>query len=72
MVDAAHLKRLATQRMDSPAASALEIHTNSHSLRAENWRPPVNVLSLCGTMRRWAQQPGLTPVATQMFLAEGP
>lgn len=38
MVDAARLKRLATQRMDSPAANALEISSRSAMLSAKRDR----------------------------------
>lgn len=48
MVDAAHLKRLATQRIDSPAANVLEISSRSDMLNAQRDRrltggrmPPV-------------------------------
>lgn len=48
MVDAARLKRLATQRIDSPAANALEISSRSGMVNARRERclaagrmPPV-------------------------------
>lgn len=48
MVDAARFKRLATQRIDSPAANALEISSRSDMVNAQRDRrlaggrmPPV-------------------------------